>query len=306
MERYYTILGIPNNSSKEVVKKAYYTKMKALHPDKIHGTALEDTATFFTTEINEAYNQLMTQYKDNNSSNQNKQSSFIEEEIYVETKGYLRYTLSNNINTIINEIYNRIKCVLPDGASQIPWNINPALSHNVRKVMNDHNYNYSMTSFFEGSIEYVVINKRANDNWYISAYEINSEKKNILSDTQTYNNTNYYMSKSKESNPFGILVKIVIAVVIFGIIFNHFNNQQSPRNQSQASHTKTAQVFSNVVSCEWLNVRSSPSSINDRNIIEAIRNNTRVEITDNANDGWVKIRYGNNKTGYVYSNYLSK
>ena len=65
MERYYTILGIPNNSSKEVVKKAYYTKMKALHPDKIHGTVLEDTATFFTTEINEAYNKLMTQYKGN-------------------------------------------------------------------------------------------------------------------------------------------------------------------------------------------------------------------------------------------------
>jgi len=306
VERYYNILGIPNNSSKEAVKKAYYAKMKALHPDKIHGTALEDTATFFTTEINDAYNKLMTQYKDNNSSNQNNNPSFIEEEIYIETIGYFKYTLSNNINTIINEIYNRVKCVLPDNASQIPWNINPALSHNVRKVMNDRNYNYSMTSFFEGSIEYVIINKRINDNWYISEYKNKSQKKNILSDTQTYYNTNYYKSKSKESNPYGILVKIVIAVVIFGIIFNHFNNQQSPGSQSQASHTKTAQVFANVVYCEWLNVRSSPSSINDRNIIEAIRNNTRVEITEYANNGWVRIKYGNNKTGYVYSNHLSK
>jgi len=163
-----------------------------------------------------------------------------------------------------------------------------------------------MTSFFEGSIEYVIINKRINDNWYISEYKNKSQKKNILSDTQTYYNTNYYKSKSKESNPYGILVKIVIAVVIFGIIFNHFNNQQSPGSQSQASHTKTAQVFANVVYCEWLNVRSSPSSINDRNIIEAIRNNTRVEITEYANNGWVRIKYGNNKTGYVYSNHLSK
>ena len=113
-------------------------------------------------------------------------------------------------------------------------------------------------------------------------------------------------NSSKESNPFGILVKILIAVVIFGIIFNHFNNQQPPRSHSLASYTRTAQVFANIVSCEWLNVRSSPSSVNDRNIIEAIRANTRVEITENANNGWVRIKYGNNKTGYVHSNYLSK
>lgn len=64
MDRYYRILGIPDYSSKEVIKKAYHEKMKALHPDKVHGTSLEDTATFFAAEINEAYNILMSQHKE--------------------------------------------------------------------------------------------------------------------------------------------------------------------------------------------------------------------------------------------------
>jgi len=147
MERYYSILGIPNNSSKEAVKNAYHLKMKALHPDKIHGTPLEDTATFFTAEINEAYNQLMTQFKNNTSSNQNNQPAFVEEKIYIENNGYLLYTISNNINVIVSEIYNRIGSQLPDSPSQIQWKINSVLSVNVKNSMNKHNMDYSMTSY---------------------------------------------------------------------------------------------------------------------------------------------------------------
>jgi curved DNA-binding protein CbpA len=121
MERYYRILGIPNNSSKEVIKKTYHEKMKVLHPDKIHGTPLEDTATFFATKINEAYNVLMAQFKESNTSDKSNETDFIEEEIYVEGSGYLKYTLSNNINVIINEIINRIRCILPDTVGEIPW-----------------------------------------------------------------------------------------------------------------------------------------------------------------------------------------
>jgi len=54
-----------------------------------------------------------------------------------------------------------------------------------------------------------------------------------------------------------------------------------------------------------LNVRSSPSSVNNNNYIEAIRVNTRVEIIEKVNNGWVRIRYNNGKTGYVHGNYLS-
>jgi len=62
MERYFKILGVPNTASKEEVKQAYHKKMKAVHPDKLNGTPLEDTATFLSTEINEAYHYLKAHF----------------------------------------------------------------------------------------------------------------------------------------------------------------------------------------------------------------------------------------------------
>ena len=55
MERYYKILGISRKASKEEIKQAYHNKMRALHPDKVHGTSLEETAHLFSTEINNDY-----------------------------------------------------------------------------------------------------------------------------------------------------------------------------------------------------------------------------------------------------------
>ena len=273
MDRYYKILGIPNNSSKEVIKKAYYTKMKALHPDKIHGTALEDTATFFTAEITEAYNNLMARYKDNNLSTQNNKLPFIEEDIYVETKGYFHYILSNNVNDIINEIKKRFKCALPDSSSQIPWKINPYLSKNVKKSMNNHNMNFSMTSFWEGSIEYIIINKRSNNNWHSAGYEIYTENN---TNTKTTNKTQKNTYNNAENNPLSAFIKSMITIIIFIFIFSLFNNAQTTGNQTLTLINKTSQVFAAVTSCDWLNVRSYPSSVNNNNIIEVIRVNTKV------------------------------
>jgi len=305
MERYYRILGIPDNSSNEVIKKAYHAKMKALHPDKIHGTPLEDTATFFAAEINDAYNNLMSQSNENkNSSSQENQSSYIEKEIYIESIGFLRYTLSNNINTIISEVCNRTKRVFPDSASEIPWSVNPALSQNVKNAMNAHNMKYSMTSYWEGSVGRVIINKKSNDGWYISLYEINPRQKNTSANyRKSYTKNRSY---SRYINQFMKLLKIIIVVLIFGVIFNGFNNQKSPGSQTQTGNTRTARTFATVASCNWVNVRGTPSSANNNNIIEALRVNTRVEIAERASNGWVKIRYGNGKTGYVHSSFLSR
>jgi len=303
MDRYYSILGVPNNSSKEVIKSAYYSKMKVLHPDKIHGTALEDTATFFAKEINEAYSSLMTQFSNTNSlSQKSNQTSFIEEDIYIDGKGYLHYTISNDINTIVNEIYNRVRCKLPDTPSQIPWMENSVLSPNVKKSMNKHNYKYSMTSYYEGSKEYIVINKRMGANWYFALYEIISNSKNKFSKTKSnYSSNNNY---TEQKSPFLMLAKIVIAAIIFVVIFNQCNGGQSTINQLKITNSRTAPVYATVISCDWLNVRRTPSSVNNNNIIEAIRFNTRVEIIDRANNGWVRIRYNNGKTGYVYGYFL--
>ena len=307
MDRYYNILGIPSNSSKEVIKNAYHTKMKALHPDKVHGTPLEETATFFAAEINEAYSNLMAQFNNNPSTpstpNYNK-PTFIEEDIYVETIGNLKYTLSDDLNAIIIEIYNRFRCTLPDGLLEIPWNINPALSPNVQKAMQKYNFSYSMTSYKEGPIAVIVINKMAENNWYIAGFEISSQPKKTSVNTETYSNKN--TSYTKPKNIFGTFIKILITIIIFSVIFQICNSLQSLRSQSQTTSPKIERVFATVVSCDWLNVRRTPSSANSNNIIEAIRVNTRVEILERTDNGWTKIMYGNNKIGYVHSNFLSR
>jgi hypothetical protein len=305
MDRYYNILGIPSNSSKETIKNAYHTKMKALHPDKVHGTSLEDTATFFASEINDAYNNLMAQFQNNSSSKTtHDQPSFIEDNIYIETNGYLKYTLSNDLNIIVNEIYNRFHCSISDSQSQISWNINHALSPNVKKSMDTHNYNFSMTSFFEGSIEYVVINKRSGRSWYIACYEIIPQPAKQPNSSETYYKSN--KSHTRQKNSLGTFLKVILAIVISSVLFQQCNSLQSTRIQSQTTNTRASQVYANVISCDWLNVRRTPSSVNDANVIEAIRVNTRVEILERANSGWVRIGYGNGKTGYVHSNFLSR
>jgi len=293
MEKYYSILGIPNNSSKEVVKKAYHEKIKALHPDKIHGTALEDTAAFFTSEINVAYNSIMNRY------NEQQQFDFIEEEIYIEGHGNLIYTLSNDINVIINEITNRTGCIFREYPQKMPWNINYGLSANVKNSMNANNYDYSMTIFPEGDVINIIINKRENSNWFYCGFHVETKNETAASNHKTCNGSN------KINSLFSKIVKIIIAVIVFGFIFNHFNTMPKLPNPSKVNYSKNAQVYGSVASCDWLNVRSSPSSVNDRNIIEAIRADTRVEITERTGNGWVRVRYGNGKSGYVHSNYLS-
>ena len=307
MDRYYSILGISSNSSKEVIKNAYHTKMKALHPDKIHGTPLEDTATFFSSEINNAYNNLMVLFNSNSSSKSTySQSAYIEENVYVETKGYLKYTLSNNLNIIINEIYNRFHCSISDNLSQITWKINYSLSPNIIKSMNTHNYDFSMTSFFEGPIEYMVINKRSGKNWYIACYEMISKPVKQPYSSDTYYNTNKNKNYTKHKSSLSMFFKIVLAIIISCVLFQQCGGLQPAKSQHQTANPKNSQIYANVISCDWLNVRRTPSSFNGSNVIEAIRVNTKVEIIEKANSGWVMIRYGNGKTGYVHSNFLSR
>ena len=171
MERCYKILGISSNATKEEIKKAYHRKMKALHPDKTHGTALEDTATFLSTEINEAYKILISQLKNGNTTSIQKNSTkYLEEDIYIEGYGLLKYTISNNLNIILDAIIKRTGKEIDDTVDSIEWTLNTGLSENVKKSMNKHNMNYSMTTFFRGPVRYVIINKRAGKKWYIADY----------------------------------------------------------------------------------------------------------------------------------------
>ena len=171
MERYYKMLGVSSNATKEEIKEAYLKKIKAIHPDKVNGTPLEDTATFLSVEINEAYNVLMKKFNNGQVSKTKMKNIYVEEDIYIESIGVLRYSLSNDFGKIKNAV---IKSSGIDDLSFINkygWQLNHELSENVKKAMIKHNVNYSMTCYVEGHWLILIINKRDGDNWLITGYE---------------------------------------------------------------------------------------------------------------------------------------
>jgi len=52
-----------------------------------------------------------------------------------------------------------------------------------------------------------------------------------------------------------------------------------------------------------LNVRSGPST--DHDIQDRLNQHTRVEVVERLDNSWVRIKYDNNKIGYVYSELLT-
>ena len=164
MERYFKILGIPSTASKEEIKQAYYTKIKALHPDKIHGTALEDAATFLTAELNEAYDILMSQ----SGGDKTIVNPFgcIEEDIFIEGFGNLKYFLSNGLREIRRSIIQEVGVGFTD-IDEALWEVNAGLSENVKKSMYAHGVEYSATMYYEGETQVIVINRYRHNKWYL-------------------------------------------------------------------------------------------------------------------------------------------
>ena len=161
MERYYKLLGITSSASKDEIKRTYHAKLMALHPDKVHGTVLEDTANFMTAEINEAYNYLMSNFKKNQSSAYKaKKPKYAEENVYIKNNGLLNYTLSDDFEEIKKAMLRRTGKNELNLLNELIWYINPNLSNNVKQCMNRHNFNYSMTMYYENKNLVAVVNKR--------------------------------------------------------------------------------------------------------------------------------------------------
>ena len=69
----YKILGVPEGSDKETIKKAYHALVKKYHPDKYADNPLKELAEEKLKEINKAYDMLMG---DNGGQNTYSQSSY--------------------------------------------------------------------------------------------------------------------------------------------------------------------------------------------------------------------------------------
>ena len=310
MERYYKILGLSSNATKKEVKEAYHKKIKAIHPDKVHGTSLEDTATFLSTEINEAYNILMKQPDNKHSSKTYTKHVCFEENIYVENFGLLKYSLSNDIGLIQSAIIKRTGNSDTSFIHRYGWQLNPVLSENVKNVMSKHNVNYSMTYFTHEGYWTLLINKRDGEKWYITGYEQEirettgksqrSQNYGTAGNKQynsSYNSKRKYTSTTSESHPVRNFFLIIgFAILLFYII--------SQGNSGQP--VRATPVFATVINAEWLNVRSSPSSINNSNIVTQLRRGARVEVIERRSNSWVRIRYNNGRIGYVHGRYLTR
>jgi hypothetical protein len=77
-----------------------------------------------------------------------------------------KYSLSNNINDIIEAVHKRTGCDTID-LDKIQWEENTGLSESVKTLMNNNNVNYSMTKEVDGYMTHVWINKRSDEKWFL-------------------------------------------------------------------------------------------------------------------------------------------
>jgi hypothetical protein len=92
----------------------------------------------------------------------------IEEFIFVEGYGKLKYFLSNNLYDIEKAIFSISG--FTHNLSNAIWQKNPNLSINVRKIMDKHKLVYSMTTYYHQGIRQLVVNKHFENDWLISSF----------------------------------------------------------------------------------------------------------------------------------------
>jgi hypothetical protein len=93
----------------------------------------------------------------------------IEENIFIEKHGILKYSLSNSLDEIKIAIVTRTGNYID--LEKAVWHLNTELSINVKQLMNSHNVNFSITTFIIDKTKVLVINMRVGDSWFITGYD---------------------------------------------------------------------------------------------------------------------------------------
>jgi uncharacterized membrane protein YkgB len=141
-------------------------------------------------------------------------SYLLEEEIFVEgTDRLLKYSLSNNLNEIINNIYENSGNLL--NTNNLDWKLNSSLSISVKNLMNKHSVDYSMTTYHENGHKNVIINRRVGEQWFFTGFSIQ--------DTQLQNNTQYAHENLSESSmaKVGCFLGIINIVNVILVLANY-------------------------------------------------------------------------------------
>jgi len=306
MDRYYKILGLSSNATKEQIKEAYYTKIKALHPDKFYGTSLEDTANFFTTEINNAYETLMSQPNANVRKSNTNQAGCIEEDIFIEGMGQLRYSLSNDFNTILDALRKRSGVYKID-TSDLSWTLNTVLSENVKKVMNKYDVEYSMTIYKEGPYLHSIINRRSGGQWYYISFglEINGVFYGEGTSRDYMPPKKQVYEKSNGGAGLFVIILVILGIVLLGIGLSQ-NQNASYQNQTTQTYQETT-VWGTLIKpsnqSSVINLRKGPSDKHD--ILKRLSRGDRVQIVSQYEEnGYIKVKTTGGTEGYVWSKFV--
>jgi hypothetical protein len=137
--------------------------------------------------------------------------------------------------------------------------------------------------------------------WVDSSGQVHRSQKN--NNTQNTHNTytrRYSTSSTGSGKAAGCLVAIACVIGVLILLFHQCNLRPS-NNQTRPAIPK--QYFGTVIP-PALNVREGPSV--NYYIRDKIYQYERVEILEKYNNSWVKIKYKNERMGYVNGEYLSE
>jgi hypothetical protein len=98
-----------------------------------------------------------------------KKKTCIEENIFLEGHGVLKYSLSNILDDIKIAIITRTGNFID--LEEAIWTLNTRLSVKVKQLMTSHNVNFSMTTFTTGEVKKLVVNMRVGESWFIAGYD---------------------------------------------------------------------------------------------------------------------------------------
>ena len=123
--------------------------------------------------------------------------NYFEENIFIESHGLLRYSLSDDLDMIKEAMNKRYGITDYSFIDTFGWSENFNLSENVKKVMNNYNVTYSMTYCMKNGECFLVINKRENNRWFITGFEETSTQ---YQKNKSNNNFSYYEPKQQKSS----------------------------------------------------------------------------------------------------------
>jgi hypothetical protein len=91
----------------------------------------------------------------------------IEEEVFLtKLNGSFLYSLSNDLNEIVNTIYAKTGIRIND-IKESEWTVNTMLAEETKNLMNKHTVVYSTASWVESDCLHLVINHQIGDNYYV-------------------------------------------------------------------------------------------------------------------------------------------